>query len=146
VRLITLFHHRAELVDQVWGITIGGAILQNGLRRRIPSFLLAELPVHSSSVAYDAIPLISKLPIEQRLQVQDAFARSLNDVWKAMAGIAGLGLLASLPMKALPLHTAVASEDPSKPLENGKSSISVYSVRARVTHLLSTDQDETKAA
>ena len=42
-----------------------------------------------------------------RSQVQEAFALSISVIWKVMIGIAGVGFLASLTMKGLPLHTEI---------------------------------------
>jgi MFS family permease len=107
---------------QVWGITIGGAILQNGLKQHLPSDLLPQLAAKSPAVAYAAIPLIPFLPDSQRVQVQDAFAVSLQLAWKVVTGIAALGLLLSLPMKALPLHTQLTPEPvPARDRQDEKS-------------------------
>jgi hypothetical protein len=104
----------------VWGITIGGAILQNGLKQHLPSDLLPQLAAKSPAVAYAAIPLIPFLPDSQRIQVQDAFAVSLQLAWKVVTGIAALGLLLSLPMKALPLHTQLTPEPvPARDRQDG---------------------------
>ena len=59
------------------------------------------------SIAYSIIPVIPTLEQPLRSQVEDAFAESLVVVWRVMVGIAALGLLASLLMKGLPLHTQV---------------------------------------
>ena len=58
-------------------------------------------------MAYSAIPLIGKLPEPLRSEVRQAFGESIVVIWQVMLGIAILGLLTSLPMKALPLHTQV---------------------------------------
>jgi hypothetical protein len=55
-------------------------------------------------LAYALIPRILTLPLELRLEVQDAFAGALGTVWLVLVAIAGVGLLASLFMKGLPLH------------------------------------------
>ncbi|KZT02019.1 MFS general substrate transporter [Laetiporus sulphureus 93-53] len=94
---------------QVWGITIGGAVLQNQLHKNMPSEFLAQFP-QGSSIAYATIPLISQLPEPLRTEVRVAFAVSLKVVWEVMTGIAGLGLLSSLLMKGLPLHDSVNEE------------------------------------
>jgi hypothetical protein len=96
---------------QVWGVTIGGAVLQNGLKKRIPSTILDQIPGKGASVVYAAIPLLPNLPAEHRRIIEIAFAKSMQDVWKVMTGIAALGLLVSLPMKALKLHTELDDDD-----------------------------------
>lgn len=59
------------------------------------------------ALAYSAIPLIATLEDPLRTEVRQAFADSIRVIWQVMIGIAALGLLISLPMKALPLHTQV---------------------------------------
>jgi len=39
--------------------------------------------------------------------VRDAFASSLRVVWQVMIGVGVLGLMASLAMEHLPLHTSI---------------------------------------
>ena len=60
-----------------------------------------------ASMAYSLVPEIKSLEEPLRSSVQVAFADSIAVIWQVMIGIAGLGLLCSLPMKALPLHTQV---------------------------------------
>ncbi|THH07858.1 hypothetical protein EW146_g9180 [Bondarzewia mesenterica] len=60
-----------------------------------------------NSIAYATIPLISGLPEPLKMDVRVAFADSLKVIWQVFVGITGLGLLSSLVMKHLPLHTAV---------------------------------------
>ncbi|KAJ7151678.1 Mfs1.2 [Mycena filopes] len=59
----------------VWGIAIGGAVLQNQLAKRLPS------------------------------EIRNAFAVSIAVVWKILAGLAGLGLIVSFTMVEVPMHT-----------------------------------------
>ncbi|KAI0308846.1 iron permease [Amylostereum chailletii] len=91
---------------QVWGVTIGGTILQNQLKKRLPEEFLRQFP-GGTVIAYATIPLISQLPDELKAQVRAAFADSLRIVWFVLLGIAGFGFLCSLPMKQLRLHTEV---------------------------------------
>ncbi|TFK88802.1 MFS general substrate transporter [Polyporus arcularius HHB13444] len=93
----------------VWGITIGGTVLQNELKRRIPADYLANFP-EGAAIAYSLIPLIPTLPEPLKGEVQDAFAKSLQVLWKVMIGVAGVGFLSSLMMKGLPLHTDMDSK------------------------------------
>ncbi|KAJ7018482.1 Mfs1.2 [Mycena alexandri] len=90
----------------VWGLTIGGAILNNQLARRLPPSFLSSAPAGTgSALAYALVPQIAALPPSTRLGVQAAFAEALSVVWAALLGLAGLGLAASLFMRGLPLHT-----------------------------------------
>ena len=56
---------------------------------------------------YALIPKLSTYPPQTRLEVQVAFAESLGVLWQVLAGISGMGLVASLFMKGLPLHDAL---------------------------------------
>ena len=47
------------------------------------------------------------LPPDQRFEVNEAFALSLQVVWEVLIGILGLGLLSALLMKGIPLHSVV---------------------------------------
>jgi hypothetical protein len=95
-------------VVQVWGITIGGAILQTEVAKRLPEQVVAFLPHgEAGALQYAIIPLVKTLPEPLQTEVRKAFGDSLVYVWCAAAGLSGLGLLASLPMELLPLHTEV---------------------------------------
>ncbi|KAJ6510795.1 MFS general substrate transporter [Mycena sanguinolenta] len=91
----------------VWGLTIGGAVLDNQLQLRLPSSFISDISQshRSSMLAYALIPHISALDLNLRLEVQKAFAEALDVVWFVLVAIAGVGLLASLFMKGLPLHS-----------------------------------------
>ncbi|KAJ7123777.1 MFS general substrate transporter [Mycena crocata] len=92
----------------VWGLTIGGTILDNQLTRRLPAAFVDRFP-GGVAVAYAIIPQIQALPPAERYDVQIAFADSLSVVWSVLLAIAGIGLVASLFMKGLPLHTKLDS-------------------------------------
>ncbi|KAJ3789292.1 major facilitator superfamily domain-containing protein [Lentinula aff. detonsa] len=92
----------------VWGVTIGGTILQNELSKRLPpSFAQTALNGGSADIAYSLIPIIQTLEEPLRTQVQDAFAESIIRVWQTMIGIAGIGLLSSVFMKEVAMHKKV---------------------------------------
>ncbi|KAF7289718.1 MFS general substrate transporter [Mycena indigotica] len=88
---------------QVWGVTIGAAVLQNYLGRHLPAAFDGAFP-QGTEIAYAAIPLIKTLPPDLAQATREAFASALSVVWLVMIGIAGLGLLTSLLMKHLTLH------------------------------------------
>ncbi|KAJ7484972.1 MFS general substrate transporter [Mycena galericulata] len=92
----------------VWGLTIGGTILDNQLMRRLPTALLARVP-GGAALTYAIIPQIQALSPTERRALQAAFAESLAVVWAVLAALAGVGLLASLFMEGLPLHTKLDS-------------------------------------
>ena len=94
------------IASQVWGVTIGTAVLQTQLGKRLPDEFVAQFP-DGVAIAFSAIPIIGDLPHPLRDEVREAFAGSISVIWEVMCGIAGMGFLASLFMEDLPLHTAV---------------------------------------
>lgn len=94
---------------QIWGITIGGTILQNQLVKKLPQQLLTQFSLQTD-VVFDVIPLLRELEEPLLGQVRAAFASSLQLVWQVMAGISGLGLLISFFMRHMRLHTSVDSD------------------------------------
>ncbi|KAJ3473492.1 hypothetical protein NLI96_g12977 [Meripilus lineatus] len=90
----------------VWGVTIGTAVFQNELSKRASPELFNQLP-GGVSVVFSTIPLINSLPDELKVPLRVAFADSLDVIFQVMAGIAMIGLISSLFMEALPLHTQI---------------------------------------
>lgn len=97
------------LCFQVWGVTIGGTVLQNELKKRLPAAFLAQVP-QGSEVAFSVIPVIAELEEPLRNEVRAAFAGSMQVFWQVLTGIGGIGFLASLFMKGIPLHDSVDKE------------------------------------
>jgi len=97
-----------------WGITIGSAILQNGLKKNLPSAVIAQLSASSGSIgdeiAYAIIPIIPSLPEPLKTQTQMAFATSLRLIWHVLLGVCGLGLLSVLLMREIPMQEVTADE------------------------------------
>ena len=89
---------------QVWGVTIGTAVLQTQLKKRLPADFVTQFP-QGVAIAYSIIPTIPTLEEPAQSQVREAFAQSIAVIWQVMIGISGIGFLASLAMKGLPLHT-----------------------------------------
>ncbi|KAJ7359467.1 hypothetical protein DFH08DRAFT_686256 [Mycena albidolilacea] len=75
-------------LSRIWGVTIGGTVLQNELTARLPPAFLAD---HS------------KIKCGMHLLGPG----SLQVLWNVLAGIGSLGLLVSFLMKHLLLHTSV---------------------------------------
>ncbi|KAF8258921.1 hypothetical protein EI94DRAFT_1814313 [Lactarius quietus] len=90
----------------IWGITIGGAILQNELKNKLPSSFLAQFP-QGAELAFATIPLIPMLEQPLKDEVRRTFGEALKVVWQVMLGIASAGFLSSLGMRQLPLHTNI---------------------------------------
>lgn len=88
----------------VWGITVGGTILQNELGKRLPAEFVSSLPQGSISIAYSAIPRIAALEEPLRSQVRAAFAEGIRVIWFVMIGVAGVGLLFALLMDGVPMQ------------------------------------------
>lgn len=87
-------------------MTIGDTVLQNELQLQVPAEFLSGFP-QGSSIAYALIPQVPALEGSLKVAVQDAFASSLRVLWLVLLGIGALGLLSSLMMKGLPLHSAL---------------------------------------
>ncbi|OCH88842.1 MFS general substrate transporter [Obba rivulosa] len=118
------FYTFFRALSQVWGITIGGTVLQNGLAHMLPaSFAQVN---NGDGLAYSLIPDIHSLPQPLKDEVRAAFAHSLRTLWIVLVAIAGLGLMASLLMKGLSLHAQrderwAIKDDPLKQSEDGPS-------------------------
>lgn len=97
-------------------MTIGTAVLQTQLAKRLPAEFISTFP-GGVSFAYSIIPIIPTLSERLNTQVRAAFADSLTVLWQVMIGIAGMGALASFLMKGLPLHTQM---DEKWGIEEGK--------------------------
>lgn len=96
----------SDIRHKVWGVTVGGTVLQNELPRRLPAEFIEQFP-EGTSIAYSIIPVISSLDEPFRTRVRMAFADSLRVYWGVLLGVAVVGLFVSFLMKALPLHTSM---------------------------------------
>lgn len=88
---------------QVWGVTVGGTVLQNELTKKLPAAFIQQFPA-GTQVAYSIIPLVKGLPQPLKQEVQNAFAESLKPYWQILIGVSGIGFLSCFGMKGLPLH------------------------------------------
>jgi len=93
-------------LSQVWGVTVGGAILQNELKKRLPSEFITLFP-SGTSIAYSIIPTVRTLEEPLKSTVQAAFAESIRVFWQVLIGVSALGLALCALMKGLPLHTTM---------------------------------------
>ncbi|KAI0826717.1 Mfs1.2 [Trametes gibbosa] len=90
----------------IWGISVGASVLQNELSKRLPQEFLVQLGT-GVDLSYATIPHIPALEQPLKDEVRRAFGDSLSVVWQVMVGILGIGLLASLLMRDVPLHNTV---------------------------------------
>ena len=102
---------------QIWGVTIAGTVLQNRVQARLPQSVKDTLP-GLSNVVYAVVPLIPRMQEPAKSAVRRAFADALRTVWLILIGVAAVGFVASLGMKALPLHTQrIATLEPPEAAE-----------------------------
>ena len=90
----------------MWGITIGGTILQNELSSKLPADFLSQFP-GGAEIAFSVIPAIPTLSEPLKHDVQVIFATGISRIWQVMAGVSASGFVVALLMKGLPLHTEV---------------------------------------
>ncbi|KAF9234174.1 major facilitator superfamily domain-containing protein, partial [Melanogaster broomeanus] len=115
----------------VWGVTIGSTVLQNELVKRLPSDFTSTIPDGGAGLAYALIPELPLLQPQLLTQVEDAFAGGMMVIWQVLLGIAGLGLLCSLPMKGLPLTNSLDEQWAlKKEAKINASSMNLYSEQA----------------
>ncbi|KAI0291121.1 major facilitator superfamily domain-containing protein [Russula brevipes] len=104
----------------IWGVTAGGAILQNELKKKLPAAFLAQFP-QGVEIAFATIPIIPSLGQPLKDQVRDTFADALKVVWQVVLGIAIAGFLCSLGMRQLELHTEIDEDWGRQDLPVGQS-------------------------
>ncbi|KAG6844975.1 hypothetical protein H0H87_001918 [Tephrocybe sp. NHM501043] len=95
-----------RVFSQAWGVSIGGAILQNALKKKLPSALVSQFP-DSADIAYSIVPTIPMLLDPLKHDVQFGFLRSFRILWIATEVLCALGTLTVLFMKDLPLRKTV---------------------------------------
>jgi hypothetical protein len=116
---LTFLRHFA----QVWGVTIGGTILQNQLLKKLPAQVLGQVD-GSSAIAFEIIPVIGNLPQPLRDEVRHAFAASIIVIWKVLAGIAALGVVSCLLMRGLSLDDPIKDKTNEPKVEQEKETLS----------------------
>jgi len=110
-----------RIFGQVWGVTIGGAVIQNVLTTKLPTSVISQLPSSASGdVAYATITIIKNLPPPLQDEVRAVFAEAMKKFWQVMVGIASAGFVVSLAMEDMPLRR-YSSEDLSA--GNGRESV-----------------------
>jgi len=90
----------------IWGVTAGGAILQNELKKKLPTSFLTQFP-QGVEIAFETIPIIPRLPQPLRDDVRNTFGIALKTIWQLVLGISIVGILVSIGLKQLELHTDI---------------------------------------
>ncbi|KAH8107508.1 iron permease [Phellopilus nigrolimitatus] len=93
---------------QIWAITVAGSVLQNVLSHKLPPDFAGSAGGSgggSADIAFSVIPALATTREPLLGEIQRAFAEGLQLAWRVLAGFCALGLLASLLMEGLPLHT-----------------------------------------
>ncbi|GJJ14376.1 hypothetical protein Clacol_008640 [Clathrus columnatus] len=88
---------------QIWGVTIGGAILQNGLAYNLPTEVVSQVGA-GVGLLYAIIPQIRGFDEPLRGVLQQAFLVSLRPVWIVITGLSVAGFFSSLIMGNVPMH------------------------------------------
>jgi hypothetical protein len=91
---------------QIWGVTTGGAIIQNELKNRLPASFLTHFP-QGVEIAFETIPIIPSLDQPLKDEVRNTFGIALKVVWQVVLGISIVGMLCNIGMKQLKLHTEI---------------------------------------
>lgn len=108
----------------MWGVTISGTILQNALQDNLPQEV-QSLSIDPHNLAYGLVSSVRYMEEPLKSRVQIAFAASTQKIWLALLVMSAAGLLVSLAMRALPLHTTVDEKwgvDGSDPSREKQSS------------------------
>lgn len=96
---------------QSFGVTIGSTVLQNELKKKLPSaFLAAYNGVGGAEIAYSIIPVVPSLAEPLKDEVRVAFAQSVAVIWRVLIGTSAAGLLGVLFMKELRMHEETDEE------------------------------------
>ena len=105
---------------QIWGVTAGGAIIQNKLRNKLPASLLTEFP-QGMEIAFATIPIVPSLKEPLRDEVRNTFGIALKLVWQVLLGISIVGMLFNIGLKQLELHTNIDEDWGRKDLPDDRN-------------------------
>ena len=89
---------------QIWGVTAGGAIIQNELKNKLPASFLTQFP-QGMEIAFQTIPIIPSLKAPLRDDIRNTFGIALRVVWQVVLGISIAGMVCNIGIKRLELHT-----------------------------------------
>ena len=91
---------------QIWGVTAGGAIIQNELKKKLPASFLTRFP-QGVEIAFETIPITSSLKEPLKDDVRNTFGIALRMVWQVVLGISIARMLFNIGIKELDLHTNI---------------------------------------
>ncbi|KAG8916188.1 hypothetical protein FRC01_003310 [Tulasnella sp. 417] len=110
--------------SSAWGVTLGGTILQNELKKKLPRAFLDLFHGEGIGIAFAAIPKIGGLAEPLKTGVRDAFASSLRTMWFVMLAVSLLGFFTALGMEQLKMHEVTDEswglEERKKPVDEEK--------------------------
>ncbi|KAK6330251.1 hypothetical protein TWF730_004746 [Orbilia blumenaviensis] len=100
------------------GVSVGNVIFSNEFNRRIPAIMENLTPetvrLISGNGGASSTGAVSRLPEDQRIPIQDAYADSLSVMWWYFVGVSAAALLFSLLVGNHPLSTKLQSIQPAK--------------------------------
>ena len=105
---------------QIWGVTAGGAIIQNELKNKLPASFLTQFP-QGMEIAFATIPIIPSLEQPLRDEVRNTFGIALKMVWQVVLGISIAGILLNIGLKQLELHTNIDEDWGRKDLPDDRN-------------------------
>ncbi|KAK6342700.1 hypothetical protein TWF718_008092 [Orbilia javanica] len=124
------------------GVSVGNVIFANEFNRKIPSIVQYLSPetiqLISGNGGASSTGAVSRLPADERIPIQDAYASSLSVMWWYFVGISAVALLFSLLVGKHTLSTKLESVQPakarkkSKGKENGNDAVAVDEKNGRV--------------
>ncbi|KAF3175260.1 hypothetical protein TWF225_000963 [Orbilia oligospora] len=100
------------------GVSVGNVIFANEFNRRIPSIMQSLSPetvrLISGNGGASSTGAVSRLPANERIPIQDAYAESLSVMWWYFVGVSVAALLFSLLVGKHTLSTKLESVQPAK--------------------------------
>ncbi|ESK82646.1 mfs multidrug transporter [Moniliophthora roreri MCA 2997] len=123
------FYTFVRMFAGIWGITIGGTVLQNELEKRLSQEAKQALSGATASNLFAIIPQIRFLDEPLKTELRFAFGGSLQVVWEVLTAILGLGFLASFLMPDVPIQNvrdekwAMHDDDISSPSHSVKGEV-----------------------
>ncbi|KDR66919.1 hypothetical protein GALMADRAFT_106085 [Galerina marginata CBS 339.88] len=92
--------------SQGWGIVVGGSILQNTLKNRLPPTFI-ETFSGNPQLVFDIILEIHTLSPDLQEKVRGVFAEGLRIMWYTLTGISVLGLLSCLSIQEIEMKKSL---------------------------------------